>query len=75
MEVDKEKMWNDVVRMKDHRKLSWYQVSQIAGISQASISRIRKGIQKPSLEFLIQLADACGMNVKVSYRNLTETKK
>jgi len=74
MEVDKEQMWNDIVAAKDHRKLSWYQVSQMAGTSQASISRIRKGVQQPSLEFLIQIADACGMNVKVSYRKITETK-
>lgn len=74
MEVDKTQFWNDIVRMKEHRNLSWYQVSQISGASQASISRIRKGLQQPSLEYLIQIADSCGMNVKVSYRKVTETK-
>ena len=47
MEVDKTQFWKDIVRMKEHRQLSWYQVSQISGASQASISRIHKGLQQP----------------------------
>ncbi|MDY5099736.1 helix-turn-helix transcriptional regulator [Clostridium sp.] len=55
-------------RIREEKRLSRRELSELSGISQSYIVKIEEGTKNPTLEVLISLANA--LNVKVEY--LTE---
>ena len=69
MKIDslKSQLLDEIVACQQSKNVSWYKIAKRANVTQASISRIRHGQQIPSLEMLIKLADACGLEVEITY--------
>lgn len=47
------------------QKLSGYRLAQITGISEAQISRVFRGLHSPSLDTVLKLCEAVGVELKI----------
>lgn len=58
-----------ILTLKREYHLTQKELSEKAGITQANLSNIEKGISKPSIESLKKIADATGTRLVVEFRN------
>lgn len=53
------------VRCRKEKKLTQEQLAQRTGISRPNISRFESGNYNPSLEMMVRIAEALGMNLNI----------
>ena len=47
------------------RKLSNYAVAQNSGVSESMLSLVERGLRNPTMELMLRIADAIGINLAV----------
>lgn len=63
----RENMLLDIIRNRQSKGLSMVEAAKAAGISQPNWSRIENGVQHATLDTLIDMAKAVGLEVTVAY--------
>lgn len=58
-------------REREKRGLSKYAVSQQSGVSQSMLSLIERDMRNPSLETLLKIAEAIGVDLSAVLKNAT----
>jgi ribosome-binding protein aMBF1 (putative translation factor) len=59
-----------IIEKRTNRGLTQAQLAKKVGTKQSAISRLEGGASNPSLVFLLKLAKALGVELRVSLRNL-----
>lgn len=57
------------VKCRKEKKLTQEQLAQRTGISRPNISRFESGNYNPSLEMMVRIAEALGMNLNIKLEN------
>tara|TARA_Y100000593_G_scaffold71824_1_gene131919 strand:+ start:268 stop:747 length:480 start_codon:yes stop_codon:yes gene_type:complete len=63
----RENMLLDIIRNRQTKGLSMVEAAKAAGISQPNWSRIENGVQHATLDTLIDMAKAVGLEVSIAY--------
>lgn len=63
-----------MINARTSQKITQKELSELTGITQADISRIENGTRNPSLAMLKRIAKGLGMQLKLEFVTVSESK-
>lgn len=62
-----EEIRNNLISVREEKRITQKKLSSMTGLTQSNISKIEKGLSKPSIETLKKIADATGKRLVIDF--------